>query len=182
MERLRKALRLTRCDYCCLIQAWILLHLFHAGLRCRSLPTLVRWCRSFPSAPPRLPAQDRDPARVAWLVTLAARIGPLRTTCLTQGLALLWLLERHGLPASLQIGVARDQGQLGAHAWVVHGGRTLLGFAASEPESPLTSTMPIAHRRRRPARPRQGARSATVFQAIRHTLHSDTDHQDSPIP
>ena len=38
--------------------------------------------------------------------------------CLSQSLALWWLLARRGIPTSLQIGAHRKEGEFKAHAWV----------------------------------------------------------------
>jgi hypothetical protein len=74
---------------------------------------------------------------VAWAVTVAARRVPA-ATCLTQALAGMLLLARHGHAAELRVGVARgDDGALRAHAWVDSGGRTILGGAESSDFTPF---------------------------------------------
>jgi hypothetical protein len=74
-------------------------------------------------------APDESPAetarRIARLVSIAARHGPYRASCLRQSLALWWLLRRRGVAADLRIGVRREQNQLQAHAWVEHDGEAL---------------------------------------------------------
>ncbi len=55
--------------------------------------------------------------RRAYLVSVAARFGPYRATCLRRSLFLWWLTRRRGLDSKLQIGVRREQGELTAHAW-----------------------------------------------------------------
>ena len=62
-----------------------------------------------------------------WSVRVAARRIPL-ASCLTQALALRWLLVRAGHPASLHIGVAKSGARgFAAHAWVESRGEILLG-------------------------------------------------------
>jgi hypothetical protein len=63
--------------------------------------------------------------RLGQLVSIAARHGPYRATCLRQSLALWWLLRRRGISAELRIGVGRPAGRLGAHAWVELHGRVV---------------------------------------------------------
>lgn len=74
---------------------------------------------------------------VAWAVTVAARRVPA-ATCLTQALAGMLLLARHGHEAELRVGVAKgDDGALRAHAWVDSGGRTILGGSESAAFTPF---------------------------------------------
>jgi hypothetical protein len=69
----------------------------------------------------------RTPERITWAVTAVAGRVP-RATCLTQALAATLMLVRHGHPATLRVGVAKnDDGSLRAHAWLESGGRTILG-------------------------------------------------------
>lgn len=66
------------------------------------------------------------PGRLAWAVQVAARRIP-GASCLTQALALQWLLVRTGRAALLRIGVAKDAGRgFESHAWVECEGRALL--------------------------------------------------------
>lgn len=91
---------------------------------------------------PRATAADAPTAgRIAWAVSATARRVPA-ASCLTQALAAMILLARHGYPATLRVGVARgEQGQLRAHAWVDSDGRTLIGGAESDA---FTAFPPIA--------------------------------------
>jgi hypothetical protein len=52
------------------------------------------------------------------MVASACGLFPLRPTCLTRSLALVYLLRRRGLPAELRIGVRKTGEAFGAHAWV----------------------------------------------------------------
>jgi hypothetical protein len=68
--------------------------------------------------------------RLEWAVRNASRVIP-GASCLTQALALHHLLARAGYPSSIHVGVAKrpDRG-FEAHAWVEHGGMTLLNSAS----------------------------------------------------
>src|SRR3972149_5199429 len=55
----------------------------------------------------------------------ASRYAPPRGNCLSQSLALSWMLRRRGVDAELCLGARLDEGNLSAHAWVTSGGRVL---------------------------------------------------------
>ena len=101
---------------------------------------------------------------LAWAVSLAARLGRRRPTCLVRALALWSLLGDVGIAAWVRLGArVSPEGRLEAHAWVeVAGGpvaeapdieahfprlRGPLGdsaAAASEPGDPPSTRAPIA--------------------------------------
>ena len=65
-------------------------------------------------------------SRLTWAVQVVARRIP-GASCLTQAMALQWLLVRSGRAASLQIGVAKNSGRgFESHAWVECEGQVLL--------------------------------------------------------
>jgi len=65
--------------------------------------------------------------RLSWAVQAAARRIPA-ASCLTQALALQYLLARAGHAAELHIGVAKDPVRgFQSHAWVEYRGQILLG-------------------------------------------------------
>ena len=68
------------------------------------------------------PRAAREAARA---VARAARHAPYRGNCLSQSIALTWLLRRRGVAADLRFGARRREGQLEAHAWVEHDGVVL---------------------------------------------------------
>jgi hypothetical protein len=64
--------------------------------------------------------------RLVWAVRVASRPVPA-ATCLTQSLALQFLLACSGRPSTVRIGVIKDGGSgFQAHAWVECAGQTLL--------------------------------------------------------
>ena len=77
--------------------------------------------------------------RVVWAVLVASRFVP-RATCLTQSLAAQILLARHGYPAELRLGVAREAGRFDAHAWVESNGRVVIGNADLARYTPMVNS------------------------------------------
>jgi hypothetical protein len=84
------------------------------------------------------PKTARPVDRVVWAVMVASRFTP-RASCLTQSFTAQVLLRRHGHPAELRLGIARDRGELDAHAWVESEGRVVIGNAELWRYSPLVS-------------------------------------------
>lgn len=80
----------------------------------------------------------RIAARVARMVSLAARRGPFPVACLVRSLTLRRLLHHHGVESELRIGVRKVNSRLDAHAWVEHAGIALMEPGeVSETYSPL---------------------------------------------
>jgi len=55
------------------------------------------------------------------MIAAASHYGLARGNCLSQSVALWWLLRRRGMPAKLRIGARRTGSGLEAHAWVEMG-------------------------------------------------------------
>lgn len=71
--------------------------------------------------------EDVVASRIVWAVGAANRRVP-GTTCLVRGMTAQVLLRRQGIPASLRIGVTKDEIEgFRAHAWVESRGRILVG-------------------------------------------------------
>jgi hypothetical protein len=71
---------------------------------------------------------DVEPMRVAWAVRAASRRLLGDGSCLAQALTTELFLRRVHIPASLCIGVAKDEaGKLVAHAWVESAGTVVIG-------------------------------------------------------
>lgn len=69
--------------------------------------------------------------RIVEAVQVGSRYVP-KATCLTQALAVQVMLWRRGYPATLNLGVTKDeQGGLEAHAWVESEGQIVIGGADS---------------------------------------------------
>ena len=69
--------------------------------------------------------RERRAADCVRAIGRARRYGLFRGNCLSQSLALLWLLRRAGHPGSIQIGVKPSGGRMLAHAWVELDGETI---------------------------------------------------------
>ena len=94
-------------------------------LRWRSIEHMRAW------ATPRLRRIGTKPELLTAFRRAAAR---LPGTCLVRALALQRLLAEHGHLSELRIGVAKGDGGLLAHAWLVDGQEILVG-GGSEAES-----------------------------------------------
>lgn len=77
-------------------------------------------------------------ADLVWAVRTAAVYIP-RATCLTQVLAAKYQLERSGRRSRIHIGVARENDQFLAHAWLECEGKTILGGGVADRYSHLTA-------------------------------------------
>ena len=84
-------------------------------------------------APTHQGRSDRARAElVARAVLRAAHHLPLGTNCLDRAVALWWMLSAHGVGATLQIGIRKnDDETLAAHAWVEHDSVVLLDEEAA---------------------------------------------------
>ena len=135
MERLHKFLRLSSTDRALLVKAVLLVGAVRVGLWLLPFRTWRRLLAKLTRASSACQEGGRVPIdRVAWAVTGASRYVPA-ATCLTQALATKVLLCRNGHPASLHIGVARNEGGgFQAHAWVESDGTVVIGGSGSQLE------------------------------------------------
>ena len=127
VSRAQKFLQLSTSEKWMLFQALLLLPLCAVVLRLRGLRRLVPALgESFPTAFNPEPGIAMQQARAtARMVSLAARYGPYRATCLKQSLVTLWLLRRQGIICHVRIGVRRESNPFEAHAWVEYQGEAL---------------------------------------------------------
>ncbi|PYN91815.1 MAG: lasso peptide biosynthesis B2 protein [Candidatus Rokuibacteriota bacterium] len=109
------------------------------GLRLCSFRTLRQLLtRLAARSTPTHAAERSDEPRIAWAVSVTSRYLPLAKNCLVQALVAHTLLERHGHPASLRIGVdATGDRPFRAHAWVESRGRVIVGASGRERCMPL---------------------------------------------
>ena len=138
-ERLRKFFRLASNDRRLILQAlgWV------AAVRLSLWIVPFRFLRASFTHSAENRTTGKTPvistARIAWAIMTASRYVP-RASCLTQALATLGLLRRHGYSADLRIGVALDEAQnLQAHAWVESEGNLVIGGTGLEHYTPLAS-------------------------------------------
>jgi len=136
VEQFRRFAALPGSDRLRLLQAALVV----AAVRLALWVLPFRWvCARVDARKAVLPRTGAAPAgRWAWAVRVASRRIP-GASCLTQALALQWLLARAGQSARIHIGVAK-QGARGfeAHAWLESGGEILIGD-----DRPLEGFMPI---------------------------------------
>ena len=93
------------------------------------------WLRRAPDGPD---VDDEIARAVGQAVTLAARNVPWNAVCLPQAIAAKAMLARRGLGSAFHLGAGFDQsGKLIAHAWLVAGGRVVVGGAAMSDVTPL---------------------------------------------
>ena len=83
--------------------------------------------------------EGADLQRMVWLVEVADRYAPGRSSCLRQAAALAWLLRRRGVATSLRIGVAREEDNLLAHSWLQSEEGELFGLSDTDKYVPLSS-------------------------------------------
>ena len=141
MRRLRRFLRLSGAERGLRLKAVLLLAATRVGLWLLPFQTLYRTLNAVAGMRTgMLGPAPASPVKVAWAVELAARYMPVFTTCLTQALSTQFLLVRRGHPATLHIGVLKDdEGRLQAHAWVESGGEAVIGGHELERYTPLAT-------------------------------------------
>jgi hypothetical protein len=136
MGVLRRFLERSAAERRLLLAAWVWLLLILASLHTRGLDrTRRRLARAR-----RVTARSAtfEPGLIAAAVESAARWVP-GAHCLPQALAAQRLLARQGTPASLRVGVRRNEdGAFGAHAWLEHEGQVVFGEARPEAFTPLS--------------------------------------------
>ena len=93
----------------------------HVQLRWRSIEDMRAWATT---------RQRRIAAKPELLIAFRRAAARLPGTCLVRALALQRLLAEHGFAAELRIGVAKGDGGLLAHAWLVDGNEVLAGGGA----------------------------------------------------
>ena len=134
VEALRKFFDLVPRERFIFAQAWVLFLVAELALRTIPFKRLIALSQKRCAKRRQTPTSKMAPSasRLAWLVEVAARYSLVNATCLKQALVLSWLLANQGLTSTLQIGVARHQGALLAHAWIEQNGEVILGQDGSE--------------------------------------------------
>lgn len=114
--RWHKLISLSFSEVVLLVEATVLVIAFDIALRVFPAKRCLNIFKD--KAVPQRRRQKANPQRIAWLVEVADRYAPGRSSCLRQSGALSWLLHRRGVPTSLRIGVKREGEALVAHAWL----------------------------------------------------------------
>jgi hypothetical protein len=112
-------IQLARWERRLLFEALITLVICRLRLRVQNVEGLQAWASQ--------PGDGTIAAdRVAWAVEAASRRMP-RATCLCRALTLQRLLTKYRHSSEIRIGVEKNDGRFGAHAWLIHDGRVLIG-------------------------------------------------------
>ena len=75
--------------------------------------------------------EERSPYLIAWAVKHTARLVPM-AHCLTQALAVQYLLAKQGTLSLVRVGIAeKPDGKVEAHAWVLKDGQIVIGGSES---------------------------------------------------
>ena len=135
MRRLRRFARLPWAEKSLLMRALLVVTVTRLGL----------WLLPI-GAVRRIALRDRKKASVAysvtelvWAVKAVSRYVPV-ATCLTQALALQWLLARSGHTSRIHLGARKDlKGKFQAHAWVECEDRVVMGGPEAHEYVPLTA-------------------------------------------
>ena len=107
----------------------------HVQLRWRSVEHMRAWAT---------PQQRRTGAKPELLTAFRRAAVRLPGTCLVRALALQRLLAEHGHRSELRIGVAKGDGGLLAHAWLVDGPEILVGGGAQAETYKVLAQWPTA--------------------------------------
>ncbi|WP_053833473.1 lasso peptide biosynthesis B2 protein [Croceibacterium atlanticum] len=128
LHKARWKARLIRRHFSVLSLSLIALIVIRVVLATSSYRTALRLIEKAP--PRRLP--DIPVIVIVWAVRHTARLVP-RASCLTQALAVRYLLSRIGESCVIRVGMAEGgKRPLDAHAWVIHEGRVLIGGETEE--------------------------------------------------
>ena len=130
MRRLAKLLRLSGDERSLLVRSWLLLAMIRLGLWVLPFGKLRRWLehRSKPRGEP-VRSEAHTPERIVWAILVTSDYVPGVQTCLPRALAAHFLMVKHGYPAELRLGVAFDDQEFKAHAWVESDGEMVMGGA-----------------------------------------------------
>ncbi len=116
--------RLTWMERSLVVEALLLILAARVAMRTLPFTAVRRYLAR--GVPPRR-ARVSTPEQIARAVKAVGRRVP-GTTCLAEAVAGLTMLQRHGHPAVLRIGVRRGaSATLDAHAWVECGGMVAIG-------------------------------------------------------
>lgn len=135
MKALRKFIGLTFADKVLAAEVLACVVVARALLSLAPFRRILAWSQYWAQAagePPQGEAAEKVEKNLAYLVGAIGRRVPM-ATCLTQALALQFLLARRGLHSEMHIGVGKEGGDFRAHAWletrhgVIIGGTRRLG-------------------------------------------------------
>jgi hypothetical protein len=134
MSRWTKLRERSAAERSLLFLSLMLLPLIHFGLLVLGYSRLLRVLEVMsPANRCKNPKEEseiiRGAQQMARIVSIAARRGFFRATCLRSSLLLWWLLRWHGIRSDICFGVRKEHDQLEAHAWVEYQGTVLNDLA-----------------------------------------------------
>jgi hypothetical protein len=156
MAALARVLALPAAERRILAEAAVALFAARLALGLLPFPLALRLLRVVPGEPAAAatPAPGADSGagaagEVAQAIARAARHVPFRAVCLQQAFAALLMLRRRGLPATIQLGLARGapDGGLAAHAWSRCGAAPVTGAEAADrfvPVAAFVASAPVS--------------------------------------
>lgn len=122
----RKWRGLNRDERSGLRQAVLLVPAMHVAVRVVGFNRLQQWmARTSSRATNGQSSIDQTLRRCTTNINRVKRYGPFSGNCLSQSLALLWMLRRRGVSPALRLGVRLTGPKFDAHAWVEYDGRVL---------------------------------------------------------
>lgn len=129
---LRRVRRRSAAEHRTVVYALAVTGVMWMAVRIVSIRHLVRWTGVPPGRTRTIDEVAEE--RILWAVAAVnRRLFPERP-CLTQALAARYLLSRGGVSSVLRIGVARQGGDLQAHAWLEREGAVIIGGDQSPTE------------------------------------------------
>lgn len=126
-SRLTKFAGLAAVERRVLIAAWCLLPSIAVSLRILDYARTRNLMARFLTSTDHATDIDTQVERTTRLVAVAARYDLCRANCLSQALAVWWLLARGGIDSRIRIGVHRKPGGFSAHAWVERDAVIIMG-------------------------------------------------------
>ena len=117
-----------------IIEAALSLLAVRLALAVLSFPRALQLLRIVRDDPGRGRVAAAEACEIGRAVARAARYVPFRAVCLQQAFAALLILRRHGLAATVHLGLAREPGakDLKAHAWSRCGAVPVTGVEAAQ--------------------------------------------------
>ena len=140
MRRTAKFFALARSDRTLLLSAVVPMLVMRTAMWTMTFARVRRIADTM-SRRVRVNAERPSAERIAWAVATASRVVPRGSNCLVRALATGIVLNRHGYPSELKIGVMKPVGGgFEAHAWLESEGRVLIGDFQLDQYVPLASS------------------------------------------
>ena len=121
IPRIQKFLTLSYADKALFLRSWVLLGLTRARILRRPFKQLVSGMTHHGLDQVTIkitPAQQCEAVRIGRVVAYASSATPWASNCLTQVLTVQQLLQGQKIPGQFFLGVAREESELNAHAWL----------------------------------------------------------------